>query len=744
MRRFSIGIFFLWFCLSLTAQEGRLLLKDAVTLKVVPYAHILLEALDGSGRYMVATGADGSAINPVQRPSKLTVSCMGYVNHLDTIRPGGSHTILLRPAILDMDAVVITAQYAPRQADRSIYPVRVISTAKINSKASTNLRDLLSDELCMRISQDGALGSHLSLRGLSGEHIKFLIDGVPVIGRMNGNIDLSQLNLNNVEHVEIIEGPMSVIYGSNALAGVVNIITRDNIPGQWRSSLDTYTESVGTYNIATTASLSRKKHSMSLNLARNFFSGWDPDGNSRSMLWKPKRQYDGELWYAYRNKGLRVKTAGRYFHELLLNKGALLPPYYETAFDSYFFTRRWTARTELQQSLGKWIRLEGVTAYSGYVREKRTMYKDLTTLHEVITGNDEDQDTSSFNSFMARIMTIHADPESILEYQTGLDVNIETGTGKRMAEDGIAIGDYAAFTSIKYRPLPSLEVQPGLRYGYNTKYTHPLVWSLHTKWQASPSMTWRASYSRGFRAPALKELYLYFVDINHNIRGNPDLEAEYSTNINVSGLISGRKDRLDWSAEVHFFDNRIRNIITLAQLDQSLYTYINIDEYLTRGAEFKVHMAMYPWISVKPGISITGRSSALDTELTNASKLRYASDLNTALTIRPWRNDWEISTFYKFVGKLPQLYMNDEGKLSEGFINPYHILDLSLAKSFLKRQLSLTVGVKNLFDNTSIGISGGTSGVHGGDGGSHLAGYGRTWFLKMNWTLNRFNKSKPI
>ena len=68
----------------------------------------------------------------------------------------------------------------------------------------------------------------MSLQGLSGEHIKFLIDGVPVIGRMDGNVDLSQLNMYNVDHIEIVEGPMSVIYGSNALAGAVNIITKEN------------------------------------------------------------------------------------------------------------------------------------------------------------------------------------------------------------------------------------------------------------------------------------------------------------------------------------------------------------------------------------------------------------------------------------------------------------------------------------------------------------------------------------
>jgi len=80
---------------------------------------------------------------------------------------------------------------------------------------------MLSTELNIRTTHDGALGSSLTMQGLGGEHIKILVDGVPVIGRENGNIDLDQINLQNVDHIEVINGPMSVVYGSNALAGVI-------------------------------------------------------------------------------------------------------------------------------------------------------------------------------------------------------------------------------------------------------------------------------------------------------------------------------------------------------------------------------------------------------------------------------------------------------------------------------------------------------------------------------------------
>ena len=58
------------------------------------------------------------------------------------------------------------------------------------------------------------------------ENVKIMVDGIPIIGRLDGNIDLGQINLDNIERVEIIEGPMSVSYGSDALGGVINLITK--------------------------------------------------------------------------------------------------------------------------------------------------------------------------------------------------------------------------------------------------------------------------------------------------------------------------------------------------------------------------------------------------------------------------------------------------------------------------------------------------------------------------------------
>ena len=125
-----------------------------------------------------------------------------------------------------IDSVIITGQYTPQTAEKAIHAIRTISSEKINRMAAVNLGDVLSNELNIRLSQDNILGQSLSIQGLSGENVKILIDGVPVIGRQNGNIDLGQLNLLGIERIEIVEGPLSVNYGTQALAGTINLITK--------------------------------------------------------------------------------------------------------------------------------------------------------------------------------------------------------------------------------------------------------------------------------------------------------------------------------------------------------------------------------------------------------------------------------------------------------------------------------------------------------------------------------------
>lgn len=721
-----------------SGQQAVVRVKDGKTGQPVPFAHVCFQPLDGKEQLHAVTRENGTADNLAISKSVVAISYVGYETLYDTLDPGESTTLSLKPKIQEMNEVVVTAQYAPQRVDQSIYKVKVINSRQIEQKAANNLTDLLSSELNIRISQDGALGTSMSLQGLSGEHVKFLIDGVPVIGRMNGNIDISQLNLYNVDHIEVIEGPMSVVYGSNALAGVINIITKENKNTRMSAYGKGYVESVGIYNFDLGASYKIKDHVFSFSGGRNFFDGYSDNDTLRSVRWKPKRQYFLDGYYLFSRPKLKFKVSSSWFDEKLLSRGNLMAPYNETAFDSYFLTSRSTSKIELNQKIREYRYINLMGSYSYYARQKETYFKDLTTLTESATTNPEDFDTTKFHNALFRGTFSKSNLKSKFNYQLGFDFNFEMGTGKRITDNRQQIGDYAAFLSVQYRPAPWFDLQPGIRFIYNTKYQAPLVYSLNLKFSFLENYSFRASYSRGFRAPSLKELYLYFVDVNHNVRGNPDLESENSHNVNFSFQYNRETSKSFVGTEINLFYNNINNIITLAQAGGDLYTYINVDKYITQGVQLVVNYRFYPWLSLRTGAGVTGRYNSLSDAEALDNKFHYSPDAVVTSTYRWLKQEMDFTLDYKFTGKMPQFFVDENGQLNEGYVSAYNTMDFTMQKSFLKNLLTVGAGIKNIFDNTTIPAAGGSGGVHTGGSGDYPVGWGRTFFVQAAVNLNKF------
>lgn len=124
----------------------------------------------------------------------------------------------------EMDAVVVTATRSPSVLRDVPVPTRVIPAEQIQAKAALRLSDLLAEEPGMVLSH--FLGTGIQLQGLDPAYTLILIDGEPVIGRNGGTLDLDRFTVMDIASIEIVQGPSSSLYGSEALAGVINIRTR--------------------------------------------------------------------------------------------------------------------------------------------------------------------------------------------------------------------------------------------------------------------------------------------------------------------------------------------------------------------------------------------------------------------------------------------------------------------------------------------------------------------------------------
>lgn len=653
-------------------------------------------------------------------------------------------TILLTPDHIRLNEVVVTAQYIPAPADRAVQKIKTIDSKKIEAMGAVSLKDVLSNELNVRLSQDNILGAGMQMEGIGGENVKILIDGIPVIGRMNGDIDLSQINLGNIERIEIVEGPLSVQYGTNALAGTVNLITKKASGKKSGISVEPYYESIGVYNISATAGASFRNSSLSIFTARNYFDGWNPGDplfhyerthpadTTRVQQWKSKEQYQAGINYTGRYKKIQLGYSAAYFDEQIINRGMPRAPYYETAFDDHYHTTRLDNSVSLSGKLGKRWQVSSSNAFNYYRRIKNTFYKNLTSLDEVLSGTPSDQDTSAYTQLMLRATFARATDSTRLNYEAGYDLNYQSALGQRISNKLRYMGDYAVFATAEYKPLRALIIKPGLRYAYNTSYASPLTPSLSLRYQLNKNNTLRAAYANGFRAPDLKELYFYFVDINHDIIGNEALRAERSNNYTLSWSNKKEISSSRLRSEASLFYNDIFDLITLAQIDATQYSYINIGHYRTAGGSITESFAVKD-LRISAGYAYTGRYNALS-ETAAVKAYSYSPEINASAAYSFKKIRTNVSVFYKYNGRLPGYAMGSANEIIATYTGDYQLLDASLSRSFYKERISCTIGCKNIFNVTAIGANY-AAGVHASSATSLPVSTGRNYFIKLTFNL---------
>lgn len=721
-----------------SGQNGNLRIVDNRTGNPVAFAHMkATEPGSKTSRFFVSD-FDGFVKLQISKPTIVQVTYVGFQKYNDTILPGSDPVIRMLPEVFSLDEVVVTAQYNPGSADRSLYRVNVINQLQLRRSAASDLTGALRNQMNIRFNQDASLGTGMSLQGLSGENVKILVDGVPIIGRLNGSVDLSQVNVQNARQIEIIEGPMSVIYGSNAMAGVINIITNE-LPGKsLTANAGAYLESVGKIDFNGGFSLSKGKNSIGLQASRNFFAGFSPEEDGRVSLWKPKRQVSTDLDYRLVLNKVILKSRLSYFDELMLLRGSASAPYYYKAFDNYFKTNRYTATVDLTTKGSNPLTLSN--SLSVYSRMRTLYFNDLSIPEKWPL----EYDTTGFGSLLSRAMYSLRNESGKLGSQFGYDLSHDWGTGERLGFERYNVTDVGVFATFQYTPFSWLAFQPGMRFIWNNRFEAPLVYALHLKGGAYKGFIFRASYAKGFRAPTLKELYMSFVNSNHDIKGNPDLQPEYSENMQFQ--VSHRIEKVTYATEteIKLFFNNIQDQISLLPVLGSTsdlqYTYYNVDHTKTLGYNASLRSSLYPMFDLRIGWGTTGMASA--NKGMDDSKYYWTPETGVDVTCRIDEMDLHFTASYKYTGKTPVLYITGDDEITLSYQEAYHNLDFTVLKSFFKKQLSVSTGLRNILDVKNITSTGGSGGIHSQGGNSVPVAWGRTVFVKITYGFQKDEKKK--
>lgn len=756
MSRFMLPLFLILGLSFGAGAQGTLTLKvEDGTGESLPGATVkVFEKGSDKAGSSTLSDADGNAQVPVAAyPVRIEVSTLGYVAISRSLKtqPESPLRITLEQKYTGLNEVIVTGVGRPTKLDEAVSEYRIITAADMRSQGAVTLNDALRNQLGLNVGQDASLGSQISMRGLSGNNVKIMVDGLPLNGREGSNIDLSQINLNNIERLEIGQGPMNVMYGSDAIGGVINLITKTN-KNSWSVAGNGFYESIGKYNTGVDLSRIIGKHNISLSFTRNYFQGWDPVNNDvRNPLWRPKEQYLGNLKYTWQfSERASLTLASDYMHELLTMKGTMADySYYNrNATDQEFTTQRWTNRAQAKWRTGINGYWESNNSYAFYRRERATYITDLSTMDQKLSAAAGDQSVNIFNNVTSR--TSYNNQAGIFDYTFGYDANLEFASGVDKIKDGNKfIGDYALFLTTNIKVLPALTIQPAVRFIHNTAYNAPLSPSLSLLYKPMDALQFRASYSRGFRAPTLKEMYLDFHDTNHDIDGNPELKAEYSHHFQASGGYTYfDKPRKSALTSLTLYYDDVSNQIALSRKKDSVvapnanphYIYSNIGRtrimMLQLNNEFRFDGLRF---TIGGGYTKSFETTSLQDQILYLTPSFHYWEGNASVRydVAAWKAG--IAVFYKYTGSQPIVGSIEGGAIFTDRMEEYHNVDASLEKRFWKERVLLTAGVRNITDNqitNSVAGGAGSAAGHGGSG-SQLLTTGRSFFTSLRVQLGK-------
>lgn len=645
------------------------------------------------------------------------------------------------------EVVVSTGQYKPQSVKNSVYQVRVISGEQIRKQSAAKLQDVLNSQLNIRFSQDLATGgSDISMMGLSGQNVKILIDGVPMIGRQgtSNEININQVEVNSIERIEVIEGPMSVVYGADALAGVINIITKK--PGREKFAIHArvqeetvgkeYGIDEGIHNQYLGASGQYKNWYASGGIGRNLFQGWKDTATGRELTWHKKDQIVGNALVGYRNGRLNIYYRLDGLDEVITNP-ANLPAGGQPAIDQDYITDRLMQQLQASYKFNSKLSANALASYTHFTRQvySTLYYPDGDVRVATAPGL---QSLTTFNGFTFRATAVYT-PSSFISFQPGVDINTESGDGERIKTGVQRINDYAFFLTSEITPNAWINIRPGIRIVKNSVYdAPPVIPSINTKFLLARDLNLRLAYARGFRAPSIRELYYDFFDASHSIAGNPDLEAEHSNSFTGSLTWNAvRTKTIRFNTTLSGFYNDVSNMISTAAdaSNPTVTTYVNIEKYKTRGGTLTGQLIAGN-LDASLGFGYTGRYNEYSEVDKNLPDFKWSPEITSIISYGFSKIGLSANLYYKFTGKLPyyqQVTENGQTEIRLAETEGYNWADFTVNKK-LFGLLTVNAGIRNLFDVTAIANSAVSGGAHSGTGARPI-GNGRSYFLGLafNW-----------
>lgn len=652
--------------------------------------------------------------------------------------------------------MVITATRTERKLGNVAVPVSIIHQKTIRQAGSLRLKDILQEQPGLFITN--GFGAGVQLQGLNPDYTLLLIDGEPLVGRTAGVLDLNRLTAGNIKKIEIVKGPSSSLYGSEALAGVINIITDH------------------TYKKKLTAGLrygfGNPDYGWALPAGRNTFKNTDINLHGSTTINKLGLQYSGNAYYldgiSFRpfSKDRMAQPIWRLTNQVQMN---------------YPFSGKTNLNVSVRYAYDH-IKQEFAVSNNGVVTNSygREANHDVN-ISPVLTHHFNRNLKSTLRLYGSlfngsQVLHFREKPDSIYNdvfkqrfYRAENQTDISWKKSTLTAGAGYIIDEarstrYSSLNSNKqnrvlygfaqyeWKPTDKFVAIAGVRYDDNKLFAAAFSPKLAFRYKAGKNILLNASVGRGFKAPDFRQLYLNFTNTaagGYSVYGAIDavsiiqeqqrlgqiaeikddfsklkaLKPEFSTGVNIGATYLHAENK--FSAALNLFRNDIEELIDVRQVatrvnGSQIFSYINVKNAWTQGGELTFEYQLLKALrvstgyqllftadkdelkSIKAGEQFTRDANGYSRVLTRSeytglpNRSRHMANLKLT-----WEDTHQFFATARLIYRSAWAVANSDGNTvynsNDEFANGNLLVNLSAGKE-LKNGLRLNAGMDNVFN----------------------------------------------
>lgn len=640
--------------------------------------------------------------------------------------------------ISELREVVVTATRTERNLASLPLPIAIITSEAISKSGVTRLNEILFEQTGLLTIPDFGGVEGIQVQGLDASYTLILIDGVPLVGRSAGTLDLSRISVGNIDRIEIVKGASSSLYGSEALAGVINIITKKP-----------------------------KRDLLSGNLSYRYASFETNDLNS-NVVWK-KNKFSGSIFANY------FKTDGYDLNESTPEK--TVEPFYNITIQPKFYydfsddlklvvgTRYYNQKQDYKATIDdeKYKGNSNINEWNSQIKVTHKWNKKFYSEYEFYATNyktDEflnDSNKQLFEANFYKQWLFRPEVRTTWSFQKskltiGMGLNKET-LNRTYFDSNVVFNSQYAFLQYDYNPTDKWNILAGFRYDNHQAYQSQWSPKFAVNYKVNQNFSLKSSVGYGFKAPDFRQLYFDFSNsaIGYAVFGynvaetklddldvqgqilfrydgidfNSELKPENSINFNLGSYYE--KENFKW--ETNFFYNSISNLIdtkAIAQKTngQNVFSYFNIDEIFTYGIENNFHYKInnfkfslgYQYLVAKDKSVLKaidkGEVFARD-QTTLASfqlkkddyfglfnRSKHTANFKVLYTIPTLKTAINLRVFYRSKYGIADSNNNQILDNYDDFVADYFLTNLSITKD-IQENISLQIGANNLFNYTN-------------------------------------------